>query len=271
MNNFRNWFIHKFLRVPYQLFCRLDQGKGQTVVLLHGIGSSAHTWDTLARELEGEPVRVMTFDLLGFGGSPKPTDSWVTYSAQDQARAVIQALKRRRVKGPVTLVGHSMGCFVAVEVAALRPKMVRSLILYEPPFYVGLPPKNAYRLRLRAYFALFNAVLRRPVDDPGGFRRIQRLVSKRFGFELTDATWTAFERSLRNAIMQQTAVEDLRKLTMPVKILYGRFDEWVVNDKQNVLFENANGGQVSVAQVAAQHHVSPKASRMLAELIRQTE
>jgi len=267
MNNLLNRLVHKFLKQPYLLHCRMDEGKGMPVLFLHGIGSSGDTWLNVALELKGAPVRLLVFDLLGFGNSPKPIDPWVSYSAEDQARSVIRTLRQRRVHGPVMVVGHSMGCFVAVEVASLRPRMVRSLLLYEPPFYVGLPPKSAYRLRLKAYFALFNAILKRPTDDPDHYRRIQRLVSRSFGFELTDENWIPFERSLRNDIMQQTTLEDLKRLDTPTQIVYGRFDKWVINDKKNLFF-NGESEHVTAAQVPSQHHVSERAGRVIAELVR---
>lgn len=268
MSKFRDLVIHKLLKRPYLLYCRTDSGQGRPVVLLHGIGSSGRVWRHVVKDLEGAPVRLLAFDLLGFGESPKPTDPWVSYSAEDHARSVIYTLKKLGVKGPVTVVGHSMGCFVAVEVAALRPKLARNLLLYEPPFYVGLPPKHAYRLRLKAYFKLFNAVLKHPPADLEKWRRVQQLVSRRYHFELTPENWIPFERSLRNAIMQQTALDDLKGLSTPTQIVYGRLDQWVINDKKNLFFDG-EAEHVSARQVTAEHHVSPRPSKVIADLVRE--
>jgi len=265
MRVFPNWLIHKLLRRPYRLHVRLDVGRGRVVVLLHGLGASGRAWEYVVRELEGEPVRLVVPDLLGFGDSPKPVDPWVSYSAEDQARAVIQTLRRRRVRGPVTIVGHSMGCLVAVEVAAMHPKLVRNLLLYEPPFYVGLPPKNRYRLRLKAYFALFNAILKRPPKDSEGFRRIQQLIGRRYNFELTPASWVPFERSLRNAIMRQTALTDLKRISTPTQILYGTRDRLVINDKKNLFF-NGEAEHITSVQVREQHQITERASKVIADL-----
>ncbi|HEY2004568.1 MAG TPA: alpha/beta hydrolase [Candidatus Saccharimonadia bacterium] len=266
MREFSNWLIHKALKRPYPLHVRLDSGKGRTVLLLHGLGASGRAWEHVVRELEGAPVRLVVLDMLGFGDSPKPTDPWVNYSAEDQARAVIRALKRHRVRGPITIVGHSMGCLVAVEVATMRPRLVRDLLLYEPPFYVGLPPKNKYRLRLKAYFVLFNAILKRPPKDPEGFRRIQRLIGRRYHFELTPENWVPFERSLRNAIMQQTALTDLKGLRTPTQILYGTRDRLVINDKKNLFF-NGEAEHITSDQVREQHRITPRASGVIAKLV----
>ena len=49
------------LRVHYK-----DQGSGSPVVLLHGTGSSLHTWDGWTEELSGD-FRILRLDLPGFG------------------------------------------------------------------------------------------------------------------------------------------------------------------------------------------------------------
>jgi pimeloyl-ACP methyl ester carboxylesterase len=267
MNNISNWLVHNLLKIPYPLYVRMDTGKGMPVLLLHGLASSGETWRHVVHDLEGAPVRVLVLDLLGFGNSPKPIDPWIDYSAVNQARSVIRTLRKLHVKGPVMIVGHSMGCFVAVEVATLRPRLVRSLLLYEPPFYVGLPSRNYYRLRLGAYFALFRRILKRSSDDPEAYRRIQRLVARRYGFELKDENWIPFERSLRNAIMKQTALDNLKRLITPTQIVYGRLDQWVINDKKNLFFQD-NTAHVNKAQVTAQHRVSARAARVVADLVR---
>lgn len=262
----KNWFIHTFLKLPYQLHCRTDQGQGRTVLLLHGIASSGASWRHVLDILKNEPVRVITFDLLGFGKSPKPTDKWVTYSVQDHARAVIASLKRRHVAGPVMVVGHSMGCFVAVEVATIRPNLVGSLLLYEPPFYVGLPDKSAYKIRLAAYFKLYRAFIKRQPSSRKRFRAAKRFLSRLTGFKLQEESWIPFQRSLQNTILQQTALEDLKKLSVPTQILYGRFDQLVFNDKNNALFRES-APHVEAGVLPELHAISPRASKVIAQYI----
>lgn len=262
----KDWFTHRLLRRPYRLYCRTDQGHGKTVVLLHGIASSGEVWRHVLGELQDSPVRVIVFDLLGFGESPKPTGKWVTYDVRDHARAVIASLKRQHIAQPVVIVGHSMGCFVAVEVATMRPDLVDSLLLYEPPFYVGLPDKSAYKIRLAAYFRLYRALIKRP---PYGFKRFsaaKRLVSRLTGFELHEESWIPFQRSIQNTILQQTALNDLKKLNVPTKILYGRFDQLVFNDKNNTFFEGS-ALPIEVGQLSEVHAISPRASKAIAEYI----
>src|SRR5687768_11255122 len=118
-------FIHRFLQRPYRLAKTNDLGEGQPVVFLHGIASSSKVWEPLL-QIRDQSLRFITFDLLGFGASPKP--QWPSYTVEQHARAVIASLKKARLKQPVVLVGHSMGCLIAAHIAYQNPGIVKRLI-----------------------------------------------------------------------------------------------------------------------------------------------
>jgi cis-3-alkyl-4-acyloxetan-2-one decarboxylase len=257
-------FWYGALRQPYRLFTRVDMGKGQPVVLLHGIASSGATWVHVVKRLRDQPVRVVVLDLLGFGASPKPTDIRVQYDVNDHARAVIRTLRRLHGRKPVLLVGHSMGCFVAIEVATKRPDLVSGLLLYEPPFYTGLPNTNRYKLRLSAYFSLYRMVIKR---QPGASRLklAKKLLNRLYGFEINNETWIPFQRSMQNTILKQTALNDLKQLTLPVQLVYGKYDQVVINDKKKVFVGDMPN--ITALEISELHNISARASKFLAQLI----
>lgn len=95
---------------------------------VHGLGGSSQNWSALmpllADRVDGEAL-----DLPGFGDSPPPDDG--NYSISGQARTVIRFLEARG-RGPVHLIGNSMGGAVSTRVAAVRPDLVRTLTLVSP-------------------------------------------------------------------------------------------------------------------------------------------
>ncbi|MFI1867740.1 alpha/beta fold hydrolase [Streptomyces jumonjinensis] len=95
---------------------------------VHGLGGSSQNWSALmpllADAVDGEAV-----DLPGFGDSPPPDDG--NYSITGHARAVIRYLDAAG-RGPVHLLGNSLGGSVATRVAAVRPDLVRTLTLVSP-------------------------------------------------------------------------------------------------------------------------------------------
>ncbi|MFE9422987.1 alpha/beta fold hydrolase [Kitasatospora sp. NPDC006697] len=106
-------------------------------LFVHGLGGSADNWTALMGELAGT-VRGEAVDLPGFGWSAPPPDG--NLSVSGHVRAVIGYLEATG-RGPVHLVGNSLGGAVAVRLAALRPELVRSLVLVSPAL-PELPPQR---------------------------------------------------------------------------------------------------------------------------------
>ena len=96
-------------------------------VLLHGIGVSHRYLARLHRELEASGT-VISFDLPGFGGTPKPRER---VTVEQYSQLVGHALERAGVPECV-VVGHSMGCQFAVELARQRPSLVSQAVLIGP-------------------------------------------------------------------------------------------------------------------------------------------
>ncbi|MEX2467077.1 MAG: alpha/beta hydrolase [Gemmatimonadota bacterium] len=107
-------------------------------VLVHGFGASSFTWRHWLPTLERRG-HVVSVDLLGFGGSPKPSDG--PYDPVSQAALVTEAV-RELGNGRVTVIGHSLGGSVALLTAlALRE-------LGQPPHRLVLLAGAAYRQRM---------------------------------------------------------------------------------------------------------------------------
>jgi len=101
-----------------------ELGSGRPLVLLHKTPSSSIQFVRCA-PLLAHRARVVAFDTPGFGLSdppPKPP------TICDYARTLAEAMDALRL-GPVDLVGHHTGASIALELAAIRPSLVRRLVL----------------------------------------------------------------------------------------------------------------------------------------------
>lgn len=97
-------------------------------VFAHGLGGSSLNWTDLMDRLRGD-VDAWAVDLGGFGLSPPPRDGDMTPSGH--ARSLVELVKHLN-GGPVHLFGNSLGGAVALQFAARRPDLVRSLTLISP-------------------------------------------------------------------------------------------------------------------------------------------
>jgi pimeloyl-ACP methyl ester carboxylesterase len=103
--------------------------KKELVLFVHGMSGAATNWTDLMAELAPE-FDCAAPDLPGSGFSPPPKTS-AGYSVSAHAGTVIRLVETLN-RGPVHLVGNSMGGAVSVRVAARRPDLVKTLTLISP-------------------------------------------------------------------------------------------------------------------------------------------
>jgi len=100
--------------------------KASPIVLIHCFTCAIDWWDGMIPRLAREH-RVVAIDLLGHGGSEKPTSG---YSIPDQADLVAQALSQLGVRD-AELVGHSLGGPVSIALAEQSPQLVNRLVIVD--------------------------------------------------------------------------------------------------------------------------------------------
>lgn len=103
-------------------------GTGPALVLLHGIGSGAGSWQAQLAALSSR-FRVLAWDAPGYGeSSPLPMPAPL---AADYAEALAASLDALAVDRAI-VVGHSLGALVATAFAATRPERIAALVLVSP-------------------------------------------------------------------------------------------------------------------------------------------
>jgi len=95
------------------------------LVLLHGGGQNAHTWDTLCLAL-GRPV--LAIDLPGHGHSDWRDDR--DYWPWSNAEAVATVLDQLAVR-PAAVVGMSLGGLTAIRLGSIRPDLTPKLVIVD--------------------------------------------------------------------------------------------------------------------------------------------
>ncbi len=250
-----DFIIHRLLRIPYRLHTfssRRVKRPIATIVFLHGIGNSQDSWGDVYKKLPHN-VEIIGLDLLGFGKSAKPT--WVTYNAKTQAKAVLATLLRYGIKRRVIIVGHSMGAIVAVEVARRAPFLVSSLILCSPPFYTASETK-------KRLFPSTDTILRdmyRTIQkQPDAFIQLAQIAKKagmlNVSANISNETITTYFSALEASIINQTSLDDVQRLRMPITVLYGAFDGLVVPTNLRSLAK-ANSA-ITARSVLAGHEIT---------------
>ena len=111
------------------------RGSGPDVVLLHGLFGSGNNLGALARSLQ-QRYRVHSLDLPNHGRS-----DWLPRASIGVMAAVVVSWLQEQGLEKASLVGHSLGGKIAMEIALSRPELVRSLVVADiAP--VAYPPRH---------------------------------------------------------------------------------------------------------------------------------
>ena len=204
------------------------------IVLLHGGGQNAHTWDTVALALAKPLVAI---DLPGHGHSDWRDDH--DYSPLTSAPAVATAM-RALAPGAQLLVGMSLGGMTAMRVAAEFPELVPKLAIVDVTPGVDetkAEPIIAF-LSGPERFESFDEILDRTVQ----FNPTRTVSSLRRGVlhnakELDDGSWTwrydpvrVWKEIERPAVAFVDLWDDVGRIKAPMLLLRGGLSGVVSDD-----------------------------------------
>jgi 3-oxoadipate enol-lactonase len=111
----------------------LERGRGEPILMIHGLGSSGADWAFQVAALE-QRFRIIIPDLPGSGHSPPPRND---YTIEGFAHALWKLMDHLKIATP-NIIGFSLGGAVALEMATLRPErvpklaLINSLATYQP-------------------------------------------------------------------------------------------------------------------------------------------
>ena len=104
-------------------------GQGQPVVLIHGVGLNKEMWGGQIVGLAPQ-YRVIAYDMLGHGASPRPEPGTGMIGYADQLLELLQHLQLPQA----TVIGFSMGGLVARAFALHYPQHVLGLVVLNSVF-----------------------------------------------------------------------------------------------------------------------------------------
>jgi pimeloyl-ACP methyl ester carboxylesterase len=112
----------------YEINYQAEGETGTPVLLIHGFGASVGHWRKNIPVL-AESCRCYAIDLIGFGGSAKPTPgAGIDYTFETWGELVVDFC-REVIGSPAILIGNSIGCVVALQAAVTQPSWVISVAL----------------------------------------------------------------------------------------------------------------------------------------------
>jgi len=204
---------------------------GSPIVLVHCFTCAIDWWDGMIPRLAREH-RVVAVDLLGHGGSEKPTSG---YEIENQADLVAGVMGRFGV-GPAEVVGHSLGGSVVTALAERSPKLVNRVVIVDTP-----PTHESGDLGLLAklvFVPVIGEALWRVKTDSVTRKGLE--VAFAPGFDVPDAfvedvnamTYSAYDHSARDSEdygKEKGLDERMRDSGKPLLVIMGA-EEQIIDD-----------------------------------------
>jgi len=109
------------------------------ILFIHGLGSSADRWLDIPDAISMY-YHTIAVDLIGFGGSDKPTD--VNYTIEQFSEFILEFIEKIGLSGDdrkITLVGHSLGGYIAVDFAIRNKGLIEKLVLIDSSGFLKGP------------------------------------------------------------------------------------------------------------------------------------
>jgi len=135
-------------------------GHGRPMVLIPGLSCSGEVWnDTVARYKDRFECHVLT--LAGFAGVPAKEGAF----EEPMREAIASYLRQQHLKQPV-VVGHSLGGFLAMDLAATHPELVGTLVIVDSyPFVTGLQQPGATPESAKAFAGQLRTMMDQQSDE----------------------------------------------------------------------------------------------------------
>lgn len=192
-----------------------EYGRGNRIfIAFHGWGGTHREFAPLATRLP-EGCRLLSFDLPGYGASPRP-DVW---DLDAIAADIEEELEHRLGEQPRTLIGFCSGILFSLLLTQRKPETVERIVMIDPfawvPWYFRI--FLAGEFGRRAYATTFQSKLGRAITD--------RVIK---GRQKQDADFTGAFRDIDHDVTQrylgllnQVNVERFSDLRVAVDMLHG--------------------------------------------------
>jgi pimeloyl-ACP methyl ester carboxylesterase len=224
--------------VVYGLNIRyIEAGQGPTVILLHGLGSVKEIWAANIGALSAK-YHVYALDQIGFGHSDKPLLEYKITTFVDFLHAFMQAQNLSKA----TLVGNSLGGWIAIDFAVRHPQMVDKIVLvdsaglpFEKPITVDLNPASLGDMRTLLESIFYD---KKMVTEEFALQAFTNHVRNNDGFTI--------QRTLAGFAQNQFEDAKLSTIHAPALVVWGRQDELIPVSSGEKLRDGIPGAKLVV-------------------------
>ncbi len=219
------------------------------VLFIHGLGSSADRWIDLPEALAFY-FPTYALDLTGFGKSDKPIELKYRISefvelVRNFVNQVITPIKM------ITLIGHSLGGYIACEFAIRYPLFTRSLVLVDSSGMLHGPTallREYLTVAMNPSYDESMSVFKKMVVNP---IFVSPLVVNLFMMNIsTPQAKNAFKLTLENSTNTQLDIDRLGNLKVSTLIIWGAEDNVIPVEHASIFHKTIAHSQLKIIKNA---------------------
>lgn len=227
-----------------------DRGRGPAVIFLHAFPLNLAMWAPQVAALQ-QDYRLIRLDWRGFGGSAPPDSTLSMDLAADDVRALAEHLGVHQA----TIVGLSMGGYVAFTFYRKYRELVRALVLADTRSTADTDDSRKGRaasvvtVREKGVEAIADQMLPKLLSEkthrekPTLVRRVREMI--------TSSSVEGIARSLEGLASRPDATSLLPEISCPTLVLVGADDTLTPPADARSLAERIRGAQLEVISDAA--------------------
>lgn len=238
-----NWANLNGLKIRY-----LEYGKGNDrhILFIHGLGSSADRWLGIPSALSAN-FHTVSLDLPGFGESDKPAT--MDYTIENFRKTVVDFINELAINDAKTsIVGHSLGGYIAAEVAIENKNMVEKLVLIDSSGMLKKPTpllEEYLKVAINPTKDKVRKVFEQMVADPTRIpsKLVEGFISR---INLPNAKY-AFKSTLANSANTQIGLGRLKLIDqIPTLILWGSEDRVIPPEHSRLFKEGIANSHIEI-------------------------
>ena len=200
-----------------------DQGKGNSIVLIHGFTESLTIWNKFSEALS-KKYRVISIDLPGHGKSKCIGEVHLMEGMADAIDSVIKMLQI----DSFMMVGHSMGGYVSLSYAEKYPEKVKGLCLFHSQAAADSPEVKVNRARTieivkQNHFDFINQFIP-DLFAPSNRQRLHTEIETLKTEARSFLTKESIIASIEGMRQRKDKCDFLSKINIPVLFIAGKLD-----------------------------------------------
>jgi 2-hydroxy-6-oxonona-2,4-dienedioate hydrolase len=229
----------------------LESGKGNDkhILFIHGLGSSADRWGNIPKSLSAN-FHTISLDLPGFGESDKSLS--MDYTIKNFRDIVIDFMNLLAINYQTSIVGHSLGGYIASEVTMQNKINVERLVLIDSSGFLKKPTpllEKYLSVAMNPTNVNVRNIFEQMVSDSTKIplKLVESFIKR---INLPNAKY-AFKSTLENSTNTQIKLDKLKLLdSVPTLIIWGVEDKVIPLQHSELFKKSISNSHIEIIQDA---------------------